>query len=64
MTIPGPSSPGNDIDVYLQPLIAELKELWKVGMETYDVVTNQTFQIHKALLWTISDIPAIAMLSG
>ncbi|XP_059291096.1 uncharacterized protein LOC132044618 [Lycium ferocissimum] len=26
-----PSSPGNDIDVYLQPLIAELKELWETG---------------------------------
>ena len=43
MIIPGPSSLGNDIDVYLQPLIAELKELWEVGVETYDVVTNQTF---------------------
>ena len=25
--IPGPRSPGNDIDIYLQPLIEELKEL-------------------------------------
>ncbi|WMV30216.1 hypothetical protein MTR67_023601 [Solanum verrucosum] len=64
MIIPGPSSPGNDIDVYLQPLIAELKELWEVGLETYDVVTNQTFQMRAALLWTISDFPALAMLSG
>ena len=38
--IQGPSSLGNDIDVYLQPLIAELKELWKVGVETYDALTN------------------------
>jgi hypothetical protein len=28
MIIPGPDSPGNDIDVYLQPLIDELLELW------------------------------------
>ena len=34
--IPGPMYPGNDIDVYMQPLIAELKELWSVGIETYD----------------------------
>ena len=40
MIIPGPSSPENDIDVYLQPLIGELKELWKVGVETYDALTN------------------------
>nr|XP_025886735.1 uncharacterized protein LOC112941461 [Solanum lycopersicum] len=62
--IPGPSSLGNDIDVYLQPLIAELKELWDVGVETYDAVTNQTFLMHAALLWTISDFPALGMLSG
>ena len=28
MLIPGPKSPGNDIDVFLRPLIDELKELW------------------------------------
>ena len=34
--IPGPVQPGNEIDIYMQPLIAELKELWDVGIETYD----------------------------
>ncbi|WMV24475.1 hypothetical protein MTR67_017860 [Solanum verrucosum] len=48
----GPSSPRNDIDVYLQPLIAELKELWEPGIETYDAETNQTFQMCAALMWT------------
>ncbi|CAL1371190.1 unnamed protein product [Linum trigynum] len=28
LLIPGPKAPGNDIDVYLQPLVEELKELW------------------------------------
>ena len=37
MFIPGLKSPGNDIDVYLQPLIYELKQLWEHGVETYDV---------------------------
>ncbi|KAK6793718.1 hypothetical protein RDI58_007171 [Solanum bulbocastanum] len=64
MIIPGPSSPGQDIDVYLQPLIAELKELWEFGIETYDAHTNQTFQMRATLMWTISDFPALAMLSG
>ncbi|GJX68699.1 hypothetical protein Tco_0304426 [Tanacetum coccineum] len=27
--IPGPKSPGKDMDVYLQPLVKELKTLWK-----------------------------------
>ncbi|KAL0333045.1 UNVERIFIED_CONTAM: hypothetical protein Scaly_2206000 [Sesamum calycinum] len=35
LLIPGPSPPENNIDVYLQPLIDELKELWN-GVETYD----------------------------
>lgn len=43
MIIPGPSSPGNDIDVYLQPLIEEFKELWESGIETYDVEAKKTF---------------------
>nr|XP_009776104.1 PREDICTED: uncharacterized protein LOC104225927 [Nicotiana sylvestris] len=64
MIIPGPSSPGNDIDVYLQPLIAELKELWEFGVETFDAESNQMFQMRAALMWTISDFPALAMLSG
>ena len=29
MLIPGPKSPGITIDMYLQPLIDELKELWE-----------------------------------
>ncbi|XP_019260867.1 PREDICTED: uncharacterized protein LOC109238842 [Nicotiana attenuata] len=59
-----PSSPGNDIDVYLRPLIEELKELWETGIDTFDAETNQTFRMRAALLWTVSDFPALAMLSG
>ncbi|XP_077232767.1 uncharacterized protein LOC143871132 isoform X2 [Tasmannia lanceolata] len=61
---PGPSAPGNDIDVYLQPLIEELKELWEDGLQTYDASRNETFRMHAAVLWTISDFPAYANLSG
>ncbi|WMV46923.1 hypothetical protein MTR67_040308 [Solanum verrucosum] len=64
LLIPGPRSPGNDIDIYLQPLIDELKLLWDSGVETYDASRNQTFQMRAALMWTINDFPAYAMLSG
>ena len=40
LLIPGPRSPGNDFDVYLQPLIDELKLLWNSGVETYDASRN------------------------
>ncbi|XXG46959.1 hypothetical protein AAC387_Pa02g1683 [Persea americana] len=64
LLIPGPRGPGNDIDVYLQPLVDELKELWEDGLHTWDASTNQNLQMRATLLWTISDFPAYANLSG
>ena len=59
----GPRAPGNDIDVYLQPLIDELKKLWETGVETYDTSMKETFQLHASILWTINDSPAYENLS-
>nr|XP_009786859.1 PREDICTED: uncharacterized protein LOC104234908 [Nicotiana sylvestris] len=64
MIIPGPESPGDAIDVYLQPLIEELKELWESGVKTFDASTKQNFVLHASLLWTINDFPAYANLFG
>ncbi|XP_012838845.1 PREDICTED: uncharacterized protein LOC105959319 [Erythranthe guttata] len=64
LVIPGPKSPGKNIDVYLQPLVNELNELWEVGVETYDSFNKQNFQMRAALMWTINDFPAYGMLSG
>ena len=36
LLIPGPKQPRNATDVYLQPLIDELKVLWYSGVQTYD----------------------------
>ncbi|KAI9170227.1 hypothetical protein LWI28_024742 [Acer negundo] len=64
LLIPGPQSPGKDIDIFLQPLVDELKELWHAGVETYDVSSRQNFQLHAVVLWTINDFPAYGDLSG
>ena len=64
LLIPGPKQPGNDIDVYLEPLIDELKSLWEDGIQTYDASVSQTFQLKAALMWTINDFPALANISG
>ncbi|XP_056695364.1 uncharacterized protein [Spinacia oleracea] len=61
--IPGKSSPGNDIDVYLQPLVHELKLLW-TRVEAFDACAGEKFNLRAALLWTINDFPGYAMLSG
>ena len=63
MITPGPNSPGNDVDVYLEPLIDELLELWK-GVETFDASSEKKFPLRAALLWTINDFPALAYLYG
>lgn len=63
LLIPGPCSLGNDINVYLQPLIEELKVLWDFGVKTYDASKNQVFQMRATLLWTISDYLGYVMLS-
>ena len=64
MLIPGPKSPGDSIDVYLQPLIDELMTLWNIGVLTYDASLSGYFNMRAALLWTINDFPAYANLSG
>lgn len=63
MLIPRPREPGNDIDVFLELLIDELKELW-VGTTTYDVYNNEKFTMKTALLWTINDFSAYENLLG
>ncbi|GJS11835.1 hypothetical protein Tco_0368631 [Tanacetum coccineum] len=59
LLIPGPKSPRKDIDVYLRPLIDDLKDLWaKPSVETIDIATGQKFNMRAMVLWTINDFPA------
>jgi hypothetical protein len=60
----GPSSPGQNIDVCLRPLIDELAQLWSSRALNYDISRKQNFLMRAALMWTINDFPAYGMLSG
>ena len=51
-------APGKDIDVYLCPLIEELKELWYEGVQTFDVSIGKNFCMHACVLWTINGFPS------
>ncbi|XP_050207513.1 uncharacterized protein LOC126656931 [Mercurialis annua] len=62
--VPGPKNPKHLMDIFLQPLIAELNQLWECGVQTYDVHKRQNFQLKAALMWTINDFPAYSMLFG
>ncbi|XP_042962442.1 uncharacterized protein LOC122296707 [Carya illinoinensis] len=64
LLIPRPKAPGNDIDVFLRPLIDELTELWEEGIHTYDAYLRELFQLRAVLLWTINNFPAYANLFG
>ncbi|GJW69676.1 hypothetical protein Tco_0126593 [Tanacetum coccineum] len=65
LLIPGPKFPGKDIDVYLRPLIDDLKVLWALkGVETIDVATGRKFNMRAMVLLTINDFPARSSLSG
>ncbi|XP_050222330.1 uncharacterized protein LOC126672423 [Mercurialis annua] len=62
--VPGPRNPKNTTDIFLQPLIAELNQLWESGIRTYDIHKRQNFQMKAALMWTINDFPVYSMMSG
>ncbi|XP_062013977.1 uncharacterized protein LOC133730394 [Rosa rugosa] len=64
LLIPGPKQLGNDIDVYLEPLIDDLKELWLNGVSVHDAFRDVTFNLKAVLMWTINDFPANGNLSG
>ncbi|CAL8991862.1 unnamed protein product [Prunus brigantina] len=56
--------PGRSIDVYLRPLVDELNDLWTNGVRTYDKATGKMFTLRAAVMWTVNDFPAYAMVSG
>ncbi|XP_076918763.1 uncharacterized protein LOC143579300 [Bidens hawaiensis] len=64
LLIQGPKQPGNDIDVYLSPLIDDLKILWSLGVDVYDAYEKAKFKLRAMIFCTISDFPAYANLSG
>lgn len=64
LLIPDPKQPGNDIEVYLEPLIEDLNELWINGVSAYDAFTKSVFNLKAVLMWIINDFPAYGNLSG
>jgi len=64
MMISGPKQPENDIDVYLSPLIEDLRLLWDEGVKVFDAHGNDNFNLRALLFCTINDFPAYGNLSG
>ncbi|KAL0411692.1 UNVERIFIED_CONTAM: hypothetical protein Slati_3758900 [Sesamum latifolium] len=64
MVIPGPSNPKHLIDVYLEPLIEKLQNLWHVGVLMRGSAKDETFTMCAALMWIVNDLPAYGMAFG
>ena len=62
--ISGPWQPSSDIDVYLTPLVDDLKTLWEVGVEAYDTHQREFFTLNVILLWIINNFLAYENLFG
>jgi hypothetical protein len=63
--VSGPKQPGDHTDVYLRPLVDDLKILWKPGMsEVWDEYKREEFTMHGMLFTTINDNPAHRNLSS
>ncbi|KAM7462582.1 hypothetical protein LguiA_030703 [Lonicera macranthoides] len=64
LLISGPESPGKCLNMFMRPLIDELKELWDAGVWTWDRHLNQHFWMRAAVIWMISDFPGLGMLGS
>lgn len=62
LLISRPKQPGNDIDIYLKPLIDDLHEVWSIEVDVYDAFTKSAFNLKAILMWTISDFFSYGIL--
>jgi hypothetical protein len=63
--VSGPKQRGDCIDVYLRPLVNDLKILWKPGVpEVWDEYKREVLTMHAMLFTTINDNPTHRNLSS
>ena len=52
------------MDIYYQPLVHDLLDMFVNGVRTYDASTGEHFPLRAAVLWTITDFPGLGYASG
>lgn len=62
--VSGPNQPGDRIDVYLRPLIDDMKKLWEGVPQVRDAYSKDRFTLRAMVFTTVSDLPAHRNLSG
>jgi Transposase family tnp2 len=64
LLILGPRQLGNDIDVFLAPLLHELKQLWEEGRRVWDAYKREYFTLFVMIFCTINDFFTYGNLLG
>jgi hypothetical protein len=64
MIISGPKQSGNDIDVFLEPFMEDMKILWEEGVKMMDTSLKKEFTLKAIIFVTITDYPSLFSLSG
>ena len=64
LVIPGPKHPGKNLDVYMEPLYDDLQLLWNEGVLVYNRSVCSTLRVRACYFYSISDLPALGMVSG
>jgi hypothetical protein len=62
--ISGPTQPGVDMDVFLEPLMEDMKILWETCVQILDEYHKESFTLRAIIFVTINDYPALFTLSG
>ena len=65
LLIPGPKSPGKDFDLFMEPLVEELQQLWR-GVLTRDLYISPSadFFLRVVIIRCIHDYRALGTMSG
>jgi putative N-acetylmannosamine-6-phosphate epimerase len=64
MLISGPKQPGNDIDVFLEPLMEDMKKLWEEGVDMMDASLKKKFTLKAIIFVTITNYPGFFCCRG
>jgi len=64
MIISSLKQPGNDIYMFLEPLVEDMKMLWEDGVKMMDAYLKKEFTLKAIIFVTITDYPGLFALSG
>jgi hypothetical protein len=59
-----PTQPGVDMDVFLGPLMEDMKKLWEEGVAMWDEFCKESFTLKAMIFVTINDYRTLFSLSG